>query len=68
MCAMRIRPKGMSEVAAVGMAQAELERLVTSPSTGPLLANLSAGIAKLGRGGSLGGTGVLAIHFGFAVD
>jgi hypothetical protein len=37
----------MSETTAVRMAQAELERLVAFPSTGPLLANLFDGIAKL---------------------
>ena len=47
MYALRIRPKGMSESAAVRVAQAELERLVTFPSTGPILANLFGGINKL---------------------
>ncbi len=45
--ALRIRPTGMSEATAVGMAQAELERLVAFPSTGPLLASLFGGITKL---------------------
>jgi hypothetical protein len=47
MYALRIRPKSISESATVRMAQAELERLVTFPSTGPILANLFEGINKL---------------------
>lgn len=47
MYAVRIRPKAMSESTAVRLAQEELERLVTFPSAGPLLANLFDGIAKL---------------------
>jgi hypothetical protein len=47
MYALRIRPESMSESTAVRVAQAELERLVTFPSTGPILANLFDGITKL---------------------
>jgi hypothetical protein len=49
MYALRIRPESMSESTAVRAAQAELERLVTFPSTGPILANLFEGISKLLR-------------------
>jgi Cell division protein SepF len=45
--ALRIRPKTMSESRAVQLAQSEVERLVSFPSTGPLLANLFDGINKL---------------------
>jgi hypothetical protein len=45
--ALRIRPESMSECTAVRLAQTELERLVTFPSTGPILANLFVGITKL---------------------
>jgi hypothetical protein len=44
--ALRIRPKAVSEAAAVGAAQEELDRLVSFPSQGPLLASLVDGIAK----------------------
>jgi hypothetical protein len=47
MYALRIRPNSMGEAAAVRVAQTELERLVTFPSTGPILANLFDGITKL---------------------
>jgi hypothetical protein len=47
MYALRIRPKSMGEATAVRVAQTELERLVTFPSTGPILANLFDGISKL---------------------
>jgi hypothetical protein len=47
MYALRIRPKTMAEATAVRVAQTELERLVTFPSTGPILANLLVGITKL---------------------
>lgn len=47
MYALRIRPENMSESKAVQLAQSELERLVTYPSTGPILANLFGGINKL---------------------
>jgi hypothetical protein len=47
MYALRIRPESISESTAVRVAQAELERLVTYPSTGPILANLFDGINKL---------------------
>jgi hypothetical protein len=45
--ALRIRPESMSESTAVQVAQTELERLVTFPSRGPILANLFDGITKL---------------------
>jgi hypothetical protein len=45
--ALRIRPKTMSESRAVQLAQSEVERLVSFPSIGPLLANLFDGINKL---------------------
>jgi hypothetical protein len=47
MYALRIRPESMSGSSAVRAAQAELERLVTFPSVGPILANLFDGISKL---------------------
>jgi hypothetical protein len=47
MYALRIRSEHTSESAAVGVAQMELERLVTFPSTGPILANLFEGINRL---------------------
>jgi hypothetical protein len=47
MYALRIRPKSMGESTAVRLAQTELERLVTFPSTRPILANLFDGITKL---------------------
>jgi hypothetical protein len=47
MYALRIRAKTMSESTAVRLAQTELERLVTLPSTRPILANLFDGITKL---------------------
>jgi hypothetical protein len=49
MYALRIRPESMSQSTAVRVAQIELERLVTFPSTGPILANLFVGITKLLR-------------------
>ncbi len=45
--ALRIRPRSVSEAAAVRLAQQELERLVTFPSPGPLLPALVEGIMKL---------------------
>lgn len=45
--ALRIRPQSVSEAAAVRAAQQELERLVSFPSRGPLLACLVEGIVKL---------------------
>jgi hypothetical protein len=47
MYALGIRPKTVSESRAVSVAQSELERLVSFPSTGPLLANLFEGINRL---------------------
>lgn len=47
MYALRIRPKTVSESRAVQMAQSEVERLASFPSTGPFLANLFDGINKL---------------------
>jgi hypothetical protein len=44
--ALRIRPSNVSQARAVDVAQAELERLVTYPSRGPLLASLFEGITK----------------------
>lgn len=45
--ALRIRPKSVTESRAVQLAQSEVERLVSFPSAGPLLANLFDGINKL---------------------
>jgi hypothetical protein len=44
--ALRIRPRSVSESMAVRVAQEELDRLVTFPSQGPLLASLVDGIVK----------------------
>jgi hypothetical protein len=44
--ALKIRPRSVSEARAVRVAQQELDRLVTFPSRGPLLASLVEGIAK----------------------
>jgi Cell division protein SepF len=44
--ALKIRPRSVSEARAARVAQQELDRLVTFPSTGPLLASLVEGIAK----------------------
>jgi len=44
--ALRIRPTDVPQARAVELAQAELERLVTYPSRGPLLASLFEGITK----------------------
>jgi hypothetical protein len=44
--ALKIRPRLVSEAKAVRIAQQELDRLVTFPSKGPLLASLVEGIAK----------------------
>ncbi|MHB1777847.1 MAG: cell division protein SepF [Acidimicrobiales bacterium] len=44
--ALRIRPATVHEENAVRIAQDELERLVSYPSTGPLLANLLEGIIR----------------------
>jgi hypothetical protein len=44
--ALKIRPRSMPEARAVRIAQQELDRLVTFPSKGPLLASLVEGIAK----------------------
>ena len=44
--ALRIRPVSVHAENAVRIAQDELERLVTHPSTGPLLANLLEGIIQ----------------------
>jgi hypothetical protein len=44
--ALKIRPRSVSEARAVRIAQQELDRLVTFPSTGPLLASLVEGITK----------------------
>ena len=45
--ALRVRPSSVSESAAVRLAQQELERLVSFPSRGPVLASLTEGIVKL---------------------
>lgn len=45
--ALRVRPPAVSEAAAVRAAQQELERLVSFPSRGPLLASLTEGIVKV---------------------
>ena len=45
--ALRIRPNTVTESQAVQLAQSEVERLVSFPSTGPFLANLFDGINKL---------------------
>lgn len=45
--ALRIRPQSVSEAAAVRAAQQELQRLVSFPSQGPLLASLAEGIIKI---------------------
>jgi len=45
--ALRVRPASTSEATAVAAAQQELERLLTFPSKGPLLACLADGIIKL---------------------
>lgn len=45
--ALRVRPSSVSETAAVRAAQQELERIVTFPSRGPLLASLTDGIMKI---------------------
>lgn len=45
--ALRVRPRSVAESAAVQAAQQELERLVSFPSRGPLLASLVEGILKL---------------------
>ncbi|MGH9109493.1 MAG: cell division protein SepF [Acidimicrobiales bacterium] len=44
--ALRIRPASVHEANAVRIAQDELERLVSHPSTAPLLANLLEGIIQ----------------------
>jgi Cell division protein SepF len=44
--ALKIRPRSVSEERAVRVAQQELDRLVTFPSKGPLLASLVEGIIK----------------------
>lgn len=44
--ALKIRPRSVPEERAVRVAQQELDRLVTFPSKGPLLASLVEGIAK----------------------
>lgn len=44
--ALRVRPQSVDEAAAVRAAQQELERLVTYPSRGRLLASLVEGILK----------------------
>ena len=44
--ALKIRPRSVPEARAVRIAQQELDRLVTFPSKGPLLASLVEGIAK----------------------
>ena len=44
--ALKIRPRSAPEARAVRVAQQELDRLVTFPSKGPLLASLVEGIAK----------------------
>jgi len=44
--ALRVRPKAVSEATAVRLAQEELDRLVSFPSRGPLLASLVDGITK----------------------
>ena len=45
--ALRIRPQSVSEATAVRAGQQELERLVSFPSQGPLLASLVQGIGKI---------------------
>lgn len=45
--ALRIRPRSISEATAVRAAQQELERLVSFPSEGPLLASLVEGVSKI---------------------
>jgi len=45
--ALKIRPRSVSEARAVRVAQQELDRLVTFPSKGPLLASLVEGIANI---------------------
>lgn len=45
--ALRIRPQSVSEGTAIRAAQQELERLVSFPSHGPLLASLAQGISKI---------------------
>lgn len=44
--ALRIRPASVHEANAVRIAQTELDRLVTYPSVGPLLASLLEGIVR----------------------
>lgn len=44
--ALKIRPRSVSETRAVRVVQQELDRLVTFPSEGPLLASLVEGITK----------------------
>ena len=44
--ALKIRPRSVSQAKAVSVAQQELDRLVSFPSKGPLLASLVEGITK----------------------
>ena len=45
--ALQVRPRSVPEKTAVRVAQDELERLVSFPSQGPLLASLAKGISEL---------------------